>query len=80
MVQQIPILHLCLYWPKFYLSLFKHKNNIRSIWEIIVNPVQLEGSCRRGGGGGGREVVESGAGIDGPRYAGTETGDAQVGE
>ena len=37
-------------------------------------------SGRRGEGGGGREVAESDAGSDGPRYAGTETGDARVGE
>ena len=39
-------------------------------------------SVRRGNGGGGREVAESDsdAGSDVPRYAGTETGDAQVGK
>ena len=39
-------------------------------------------SGRRGGGGGDRVVaeLESNAGIDGDRYDGTETGDAQVGE
>ena len=35
---------------------------------------------RRGEVRGGREVVESGVGIDGPQYSGTEIGDALVGE
>ena len=35
---------------------------------------------RRDKGGGGREVTESYAGRNGPQYAGTETGDAGVGE
>ena len=37
-------------------------------------------SGMRSEGGGGREVAESDAGIDGPQYAGTETGDARVGK
>ena len=39
-------------------------------------------SVRHGGGGGGTEVAdsESDTGRNGPRYAGTETGDAQAGE
>ena len=35
---------------------------------------------RRSKGGGGREVVESDAGRDGPRYAGMDTFDAWAGE
>ena len=35
-------------------------------------------SDRHGEGGGGREVAESSAGSDGPRYARTETGESQV--
>ena len=39
-------------------------------------------SCRRGGGGGDRDAEESedGAGNNGSRYDGTETGDSQVGK
>ena len=37
-------------------------------------------SGRCGEGGVGREESESDAGSDGPWYAGTDTGDSQVGE
>ena len=37
-------------------------------------------SGRRGGGGRGREVAESDAGRDGPRYSGMDTGEARIGE
>ena len=37
-------------------------------------------SSRHSKGGGGREVAESGAGRNGPRYVDTETGDAWLGE
>ena len=44
MVQQLSIVRICLYWPRFYLSLLKHKRNRHSIWKIITNPVTPEGS------------------------------------
>ena len=44
MVQQLYIVRICLYLPKFYSSLFKHKINIWSILEINNNPVPPEGS------------------------------------
>ena len=42
--QQLSIVRICLYWPRFYLSLLKHKRNRHSIWKIITNPVTPEGS------------------------------------
>ena len=47
---------------------------------LVVTRARHWESGRSGEVGGGREVAESCAGSDRPWYAGTETGDAQVGE
>ena len=49
--------------------------------EILVTARSRRWESDRGGEGrGGREVAEYGAKIDGPWYAGMETGDTQLGE
>ena len=43
MMQQSFLVHICLFWPRFYFCLFKPNENRRSIWEIITCPVPPEG-------------------------------------
>ena len=38
-VQQLSIVRLCLFWPRFYYSLFRFKPHRRSIWDIITDPL-----------------------------------------
>ena len=44
---QLSIVRLCLYWPRFYYSLFKWKQNRRTIWEIITRLVPPGGTKSR---------------------------------
>ena len=43
LVQNLTIVRICLYWPKFYWSLFRPTPNRRSIWAIITRPVPPDG-------------------------------------
>ena len=38
-ILQLSIVRLCLFWPRFYYSLFRFKTHRRSIWDIITNPL-----------------------------------------
>ena len=38
-VLQLSLVRLCLFWPRFYYSLFRFKPHRRSIWDIITNPL-----------------------------------------
>ena len=38
---------MCLYWPRFYYSIFKWKQNRQTIWEIITRPVPPGGTKER---------------------------------
>ena len=43
MVKKLPIVRICLYWPKCYFGISKHKKNRRPTWEIFTNPVPPKG-------------------------------------
>ena len=42
-VQKLSIVRICLYSPRFYFGLLKHRRNGRSIWYIVTNLVPPEG-------------------------------------
>ena len=44
MLIQLHIYRICTFWPNFYRSILKPKENICSVWEIINNPVPPTGT------------------------------------
>ena len=66
---------------RWWRQMADQKQLLASLEEILAEErTMCWESGRHGNGGGGREVAESDAGRKGNLYAGTETGDAQVGE